>query len=165
MFNSKNVGQARPMCSSDICDCKNQKCDYIHKQYGLKRWVFRLIIITIIVGLIVPFAAEAILPLFTAETAKIENGLAVWNQFVSIILGIVATVLSIVSIIMGFKNYEDTLAVQEKYMQALERIEAISSDVHHMGMKVDEMASQNNPTPVFSPTPQNEVWDQEPEGY
>lgn len=130
--------QAKPLCSPDLCACRGEKCNYVHKQYGLNKWVFRLILFTIFLGIIVPFATEAILPIFF----QIEpSGLNTWNQFASIILGIIATVLSIVSIIMGFKNYEDTLAVQEKYMEALQKISNMAQDLTQVRDEVKRMAA------------------------
>lgn len=90
------------------------------KKYGMKKWVCILIMGTIICGLIVPYGAEVICSIWFP---CVSLGLNIWNQFVSIALGIVATVLSIVSLIMGFKNYDDTLALQEKYTETLKQSE------------------------------------------
>lgn len=149
------------MCTPDICASKGKKCDYIHKQYGMKKWVFNLIIITIGLGAIVPFASEAIC---TIWFPNVVLGLNTWNQFVSIILGIIATVLSIVSIIMGFKNYEDTLSVQEKYMQALEQISHIAQDLKNVKEDVSKWTTLQQQVKVDSPK-SNDIpkkWEKEP---
>lgn len=148
------------LCRVSACSCKGKKCDYIHKQYGMKKWVFRLIIITIFLGAIVPFASEAVCTIWFPE---VSAGLNTWNQFVSIILGIIATVLSIVSIIMGFKNYDDTLSAQEKYMKAFNEISNIAMDLANVKSDVSKMSSMREIIPVSSPNQtQKEIWDNEP---
>ncbi len=129
MSKRQSCSQDCTMCTPAACAGKGKKCDYLHKQYGMKKWVFYLIVITIVCGAIVPFASEVLCTIWFPDVAL---GLNTWNQFVSIILGIIATILSIVSIIMGFKNYEDTLSVQEKYMQALEQISNMAKDLNNV---------------------------------
>lgn len=96
------------------------------KRYSIRKWVLYVILFAIGAGLIVPYTCEIICVLWFPEKGiTIE----VWNQFVSIILGIVATVLSIVSMIMGFKNYDDAFALQDKYDRTLMAIKSIAKDV------------------------------------
>lgn len=148
-------------CSSSVCANKGKKCDYVHKQYGMNKWVFRLIVITIFLGAIVPFASETICTIWFPDASV---GLNTWNQFVSIILGIIATLLSIVSIIMGFKNYEDTLSVQEKYMQALSEISKMASDLANVKNDVSKMSSMQEKIPVYSQSQSsNEKWGKDPD--
>lgn len=116
-------------CSKKVCACNNEVCTYAYKQYGMKRWVFGIIITVISLGLIVPFLTEAICTIWFPDAAI---GLNIWNQFVSIILGIVATILSIVSLIMSFKNYEDGLELHEKHVETLEKISSVSKDISDM---------------------------------
>lgn len=118
-----------PQCSSEKCVCEKTHCSYVYKQYGMKRWVYGIIITVVIVGLIVPFFSQVICTFFFQE-AKL--GLETWNQFVSIILGIVATILSIVSMIMSFKNYDDSLAVHEKNVEILKTVAGMSQNVDMM---------------------------------
>lgn len=159
--NNKDCGQSCTLCSASVCSSKGKKCDYVHKQYGMNKWVFRLIVITIFLGAIVPFASETICTIWFPEASV---GLNTWNQFVSIILGIIATLLSIVSIIMGFKNYEDTLSVQEKYMQALHEISNMAKDLANVKNDVSKMSSMQEKIPVTSPTQVPELrWEKEPE--
>lgn len=96
------------------------------EKYALKKWVFILILFTIGVGLLIPYAGEMVCVLWFPDKAV---GLGTWNQFVSIVLGIVATVLSIVSLIMGFKNYDDTLSLQDKYTTTFDTMQNIAYDV------------------------------------
>lgn len=135
-------------------DKQNVQSD-MDKKYSLKQWVFHLIVITIFFGLIVPFLSEVI---FTIWFPCATVGLNTWNQFVSIILGIVATVLSIVSIIMGFKNYDDTLEIQEKYTQTLQNIERIAKDLDIVKNDVSKMALNGNVQTV----PRENDWNQGP---
>lgn len=125
-----------------------------NQEYSLKKWVFRLIAFTIGLGLIVPFLSEVVL---TIWFPGVTMGLDIWNQFVSIILGVVATVLSIVSMIMGFKNYDDTLEIQEKYTKTLQHIEKIASDVDTVKSDV-KMAIDGKIQKISSDNP----WNQEP---
>ena len=80
-----------------------------------QRHIYWLITGVIFVGALVPFCAQFLLPFFNKD-AFVE-GAEVWNQFVSIVLGIVATILSIVSLKMcfdsaeSFKNAEKQTAV------------------------------------------------------
>lgn len=64
--------------------------------------VFRCIFWLSILGLIIPFSAEVILP-FLFPCIRVD-GVAVWNQFVSIILGVIATIMSIVSLALCFRS-------------------------------------------------------------
>ena len=159
--NKVNCEQFCTLCSSSVCASKGKKCDYVHKQYGMNKWAFRLIVITIVLGAIVPFASETICTIWFPEASV---GLNTWNQFVSIILGIIATLLSIVSIIMGFKNYEDTLSVQEKYMQALHEIGNMAKDLANVKNDVSRMSSMQEKIPVMSSSQTSDVkWEKEPE--
>lgn len=144
-------------CNKSLCACNNEVCTYAYKQYGMKKWVYGIIITVISFGLIVPFFLEVIC---TIWFPNISLGLNIWNQFVSIILGIVATILSIVSLIMGFKNYEDSLDLHEKHVQTLEKIASISKDVSDVKEKINNFNDTKNESPKISPEIR---WDKEPE--
>lgn len=133
---NRKMDTGKSMCSKKLCYCENRECDYLHKQYAMKKWVFWIIITVIFLGAIVPFLAEAICAIWCPSRADV---IGTWNQFVSIVLGIVATLLSIVSIIMGFKNYEDTLHVQEKYMMSFHELSIIAKDLSHLKNNVDRV--------------------------
>ena len=66
--------------------------------------IFILIFAICFTGLIVPFAAQAILPFFF--DADRVDGISLWNQYVSLILGIVAAIMSIVSLYLCFHSEE-----------------------------------------------------------
>ena len=138
--------------------CKGNGCKYLHKQFGMKKWVFMLILITIILGIIVPFSSEVVLTIWFPD---VTLGIETWNQFVSIILGIVATVLSIVSMIMGFKNYDDALSIQEKYMQALKEIKLLAKDLSNVKDDVHTISSMRRQIPVDTPTEIPSQWEKE----
>lgn len=70
----------------------------------MKKSAYILIYSTIFLGAMVPFAAQFLFPAIW-ETYS-PAGAEVWNQYVSIILGIVATVLSIVSLILSFRSQD-----------------------------------------------------------
>lgn len=155
----ENTNNDCVQCKKNLCVCKNEKCSYAYKQYGLKKWVYGIIITVIIIGLIVPFFSEVICTIWFPNTT---TGLSTWNQFVSIILGIVATILSIVSLIMGFKNYEDALDLHEKNVKTLDDIASLSKDVNDVkaGLeKITVLSDTKNETPKLPPKIQ---WDSEP---
>lgn len=153
--NNNNCGK----CKKDICLCNSKVCTYAYKQYGMKKWVFGIIITVISLGLIVPFFTEAICTIWFPE---ISVGLNTWNQFVSIILGIVATILSIVSLIMGFKNYEDGLDLHEKHVETLEKIGSISSDVSDVKEKIEKITMLTDVKSEAPSIPPKMQWDNEP---
>lgn len=145
-------------CKQSKCACESKVCSYAYKQYGMKRWVYGIIVTVISLGLIVPFFSEVICSIWFPNVAV---GLNTWNQFVSIILGVIATLLSIVSMIMGFKNYDDTLNIQEKYTQTLKDIGHIAKDLdtvkHDVSQILISASSQVNET-----TPSEGNWGNEP---
>ena len=135
-------------------------------KYGLKKWVFRLILWVIIFGAIVPYFAEVICSIWFPDAVL---GLNVWNQFVSIVLGIVATVLSIVSLIMSFKNYDDTLAIQEKYTEtlkqseiALEKITSIAGEIGKLREDFNRFGIKKDTHDDVASIADDTEWDKEP---
>lgn len=84
--------------------------------------IYILIVVIILIGAIVPFGAQFILPFFFPD--KQIAGAEVWNQYVSIILGVVATITSIVSLVLGFKSEEQSNATELRTRDVLQRIEA-----------------------------------------
>lgn len=146
-------------CKKSQCVCNNEVCTYAYKQYGMKRWVYGIIITVIAMGLVVPFFTEVILTVWFPTAAV---GLNTWNQFVSIILGIIATVLSIVSLIMGFKNYDDSLDLHEKHIKTLENIENMSKDVSAVKEKMDKIGALGDTLSLTPKIASNIDWDKEP---
>lgn len=139
----------------------------MEKKYAMRKWVYWLVFGTIIAGLIVPYGAQVICTIWFPNASV---GLDVWNQFVSIALGIVATVLSIVSLIMGFKNYDDTLSMQEKYTQtlqqserALEKITEIAGELGKLREDVSRIGhSKSDVETTMSTAQAGTLWDKEP---
>lgn len=86
-----------------------------------KKGMYILIGIIVLIGAIVPFAAQFILP-FYFPNKKIA-GAEVWNQYVSIILGVVATITSIVSLVLGFRSEEHSNETERRTRDLLQRIE------------------------------------------
>ncbi len=75
----------------------------------------------IFLGGLVPFAAQFLLPLLY-KNANVA-GAEVWNQYVSIVLGIVATILSVVSLKMCFLNDEQSRQTELKTQEILDKID------------------------------------------
>lgn len=84
-------------------------------------WIFILVIGVILFGGLVPFAAQFIFP-FVFPNIPI-SGAEIWNQYVSIILGIVATILSIVSLKMCFSSEEQTHETNIRVQKALDDLD------------------------------------------
>ena len=85
-----------------------------------KTFVFLGIII--VIGGLVPFGAQFLIPLFN-ENINIV-GAEIWNQYVSIILGIVATILSVVSLKMCFASDEQARNTELRTQETLDKIDA-----------------------------------------
>ena len=79
-----------------------------------------------------PFIAQCWLSIAFPE-APID-GLEMWNQYVGIVLGIVATILSIVSLVMGFHSTNEAYEQQRK---AFDQYEA-TIELLHKVEKIDE---------------------------
>ena len=114
---------------SDTHSVPPQKQRWHERDYPLKGWVLTLIIIILLVGFIFPLFAEVIIGTYWPCHVK---GVEVWNQFTSVVLGIIATVLSIVSIIMGFKSYDDSAELSEKCIRILERTDTVATDLRSL---------------------------------
>ena len=99
----------------------------------------------IFVGLIGPFLAQCCLSICNTD-ANIK-GLEMWNQYVGIILGVVATVLSIVSLNMGFQSAAEASAQQrqatKRYEESLRMMMQLTGKVERIGEKV---GLQNEPS-------------------
>ena len=101
-----------------------------------KNAIYILIGTIILVGAIIPFGAQFILPFFFPD--KQIAGAEVWNQYVSIILGVVATITSIVSLVLGFKSEEYSNATELRTREMLQRIE---TRIQLLSQKQDQMQS------------------------
>lgn len=65
-----------------------------------KNGILVFIGVIIFIGILIPFVCQFVIPIFY-ETKNIM-GVEIWNQFVSMILGIIATILSVVLLKMSF---------------------------------------------------------------
>ncbi len=102
------------------------------REHSLKTWTFGLLLIVVLIGFIFPLFAEVIIG--TWFPARVR-GVEVWNQFTSVILGVVATVLALVSMFMGFKSYDDSSELQKTCLQTLEHIKLLERDVHEIPLR------------------------------
>ena len=111
-----------------------------------KRNIYWFIEIIIFIGILVPFACQFVIPLFVE--AKDISGVEVWNQFVSMILGIVATILSIVSLKMGFDSAESARNTELKTQSVLDGIEEkiciLSERQEQMVISINEMRNNKD---------------------
>jgi hypothetical protein len=101
---------------------KEKLCKRLKNKYSMKRWVFALIAFACFSGIIAPFIAQYLAP----RRSALEVALSAWNQYVSIILGIVATLLSIVSLVFSFHNEEEE-NIQQRNSDA--QFEALKTSV------------------------------------
>lgn len=95
--------------------------------------MFYLILFVISAGILVPYGIELICVFWYPDRAV---GIGEWNQFVSIVLGVVATVLSIISMIMSFKNYDDAFHLQDKYDKTLQEVVLISQNIKNLDANI-----------------------------
>ncbi len=129
----------------------------LDEKYGLKKCVFRGILFVISLGALGPYIAECIIsPLFPGSA----EDLSIWNQYVGIILGVVATVVSIVSMIMGFRNFDETLSLQQIYLSTLNQITLVSQKVEDVKTHVSNL-DQGHDTST-SKEAIKDLWNEEP---
>lgn len=93
----------------------------------LRYVIFAFLFIVIGSAIVGPFIWQCI-----AHNIDTKESLEIWNGFVSIALGFVATTLSIVSLAMNFKTYDDALRVQQQAEKTLAAIEAVKEDVRFL---------------------------------
>lgn len=101
-----------------------------------KNHIFILIFAVIFVGAIVPFGAQFLLPFFNSEA--FTTGAEVWNQYVSIVLGVVATILSIISLKMCFSSNESARQTEIRTQDTLDKID---TRIQLLAQKQDQMYS------------------------
>ncbi len=83
--------------------------------------ILGLVIGVILIGAIVPFGAQFLLPFF--NTGAFIQGAEVWNQYVSIVLGVVATILSVVSLKMCFSSEESSKKSEKRTELIWQKVE------------------------------------------
>lgn len=99
-----------------------------------KIFIYVLISLVVFIGAIVPFMAQFILPFYYPNERV--AGAEVWNQYVSIILGIIATVLGVVSLILSIRNEEQTY---ETEMRTRELIIKLKKNVKEVSEKQQQV--------------------------
>lgn len=116
------------------------------KELWEKRNIYWFIGIIIFIGILIPFGCQFVIPLFI-ETKNV-SGVEVWNQFTSMILGIVATILSIVSLKMGFDSAETARITELKTQSVLDSIDEkiciLSERQEQMVKSINEMRNQTD---------------------
>ncbi len=133
--------------NTDCCpcpECKENKaplCEELEHKYGLKKWIFKFIFWFVVIGFMGPFIAQCWLSVFATDLQNIHmDGLIMWNQYVGIVLGIVATILSIVSLVMGFHStseaYEQQRIAFDQYEATIELLRKVKTDVEDVKSSV-----------------------------
>ncbi len=111
-----------------------------------KKFVYTSITIITILGAIVPFAAQFILPFFFPNSNI--AGIEIWNQYVSIILGVIATLMSIISLKLSFDNveqsYETELSTQQLLFDLKLHLNNIENNQGNYLTKTDIMSLLKN---------------------
>ena len=143
----------RNIIMKDSCkDCKDrptqlEKLDeWVEKA---KTYSVLLIVGVVIVGILIVFACS----LFCGEIPGLEE----MNQFVSIVLGIVATIVSVVSMLFSFYGLEKTEESERRQNQVLQQIlelqkdtqrstEEIMTSMQDTGVTRRDVKSANQPT-------------------
>ncbi|MBE5951827.1 MAG: hypothetical protein E7260_09590 [Lachnospiraceae bacterium] len=97
--------------------------------YAHKKFIYGAITTIVILGALVPFAAQFILPFFFPE-CKIA-GAEIWNQYVSIVLGVVATLMSIISLKLSFDNMTQSFESERRTRELFAKLEGHLIDIEH----------------------------------
>lgn len=98
--------------------------------------IYRLIFGLSILGLIVPFAAQFVLPFFFPDVNV--AGVEVWNQFVGIILGMIATIMSIVSLVLCYRSDHNST---EAYHKIELTLEVMNTTLNNISKKQDDISN------------------------
>lgn len=107
-----------------------------------KKRIYRLLFFVIIVGLLVPFACQFLVPFifqWNGKNVVSIPGAEVWNTYVSIILGIVATVTSLISLILSFKNTDDA---KETSVETMKYLSSMSTKINQMINEQKQMSHE-----------------------
>lgn len=120
-------------------ECKNRPTQ-LEKLDNLieKAKTYAVVLITgvIVVGILIVFAASII--------TKEIPGLSEMNQFVSIVLGVVATIVSIVSMLISFYGLEKTEESERRQNEVLQRIIDIEEDTRRSAKAIETNMSTMN---------------------
>lgn len=118
----------------DACkDCKErptqlEKFDELVEQ--AKKYSVVLIVGVIVIGILLIFACS----LFCKEIPGLEE----MNLFVSIVIGIVATIVSIVSMLISFYGLEKTEESERRQNEVLQQILEIEKDTRSSTRKIED---------------------------
>lgn len=107
-----------------------------------KKYIYRLLLFVIFIGLLVPFSCQFLVPfIFQWNGKRVLSipGAEVWNTYVSIILGIVATVTSLISLILSFKNTDDA---KETSVETMRHLTAMSTKINQMINEQQQIARE-----------------------
>lgn len=96
--------------------------------------IYDLIFWIVLIGALVPFAAQFLLPFLVPDVDV--KGAEIWNQFVGIVLGVVATILSILSLRMCFDSLYQSRDTENR-LTAL--IKNVSDLLHEVSQKQEDM--------------------------
>ena len=124
----------------------------IQKHYliRIRHLLYLFLAVVLAGGVVGPFVMQCI-----EHNVDNEKALSIWNGYVSIALGFVATTLSIVSLALNFKTYDDALEVQRSAVKTLESVETIKQDIKKVnsslqgssGSTVQSTTAKSNPEP------------------
>lgn len=144
------------------------KKEKVKKKYlmRLSSVIYLLIGLVFIAGIIGPFIWQCTIPKYVdisndqavQDSILLEESLTIWNGFVSIALGFVATTLSIVSMVMNFKTIEDARIVQRDTIETLEKVKSIQEGIQELrnhsfqdrgaGARITETTAQFSKSPT-----------------
>lgn len=134
----KNESAEKKECHGCV-DCphtgeSHKPCKRLKWKYSMKCWVFWLVGIVCVVGLIGAWWGQYVAP----EESRLQVTLEIWNQYVGIVLGVVATLLSIVSLVFSFHNEEEENIQQRNYD---EKFGALTSSVADLKAELEKYNS------------------------
>ena len=123
-----------------------------------KYLIYWLIAGVIFIGAIIPLGAQFWLPFF--KESAFTNGAEVWNQYVSIVLGIVATILSIVSLKICFSSEETSKNAEKRTEVIWAKIEGKLDTLSQKQDYIYHTVSQNQPNTQTKTIDGNDNWKQ-----
>lgn len=127
-----------------------------------KAYSIVLIVAVVVIGILMVFGCT----LFTPQMP----GLAEMNQFVSIVLGIVATIMSIVSMLFSFYGLEKTEESERRQNEVLQQIIEIEKETFRSTQAIEKKMQTSLQSPIiisrdkeFSQSDENNCLDDENE--
>ena len=112
------------------CDHRPKQLEKLDKYVEqAKSYSVVLIIVVIVIGILIVFTCSIV--------NKEIPGLAEMNQFISIVLGIVATIVSIVSMLFSFYGLEKTEESERRQNEILHKIIEIEEDTRRSAKAIE----------------------------